>query len=92
MTHSHQQKRLQVISSHDSASLSSTSSILASSSFPDLKPLKRAVSFKALDPSKRICQYELPGGGVCRDDGCEDVHLSRGLDGVGVDGIEPSGT
>ncbi|KAG5652882.1 hypothetical protein H0H81_003245 [Sphagnurus paluster] len=30
-----------------------------------------------LDPLKRICQFEVPGGGVCRDEGCEDMHLSR---------------
>jgi hypothetical protein len=57
---------------------------------PDLKPLKRAASFTALDHSKQICQYELPGGGVCRDEGCLDVHLSRGLDGAGVDEAEPT--
>jgi hypothetical protein len=45
-----------------------------------------------LDPSKQICQYELPGGGICRDEGCQDVHLSRGLDGANVDDVEPSGT
>jgi hypothetical protein len=67
-------------------SLSSSSSVTSPSFLPDLKPLKKAASFKALDSSKQICQYELPGGGVCRDEGCQDVHLSRG------DDIEPSGT
>lgn len=68
-------------------SSSSTFPIVFPSCIPDLKPLKKAASFEALDPSKQICQYELPGGGVCRDEGCQDVHLSRGLDGV-----EPTGT
>lgn len=59
---------------------------------PNLKPFKLATTSRLLDPSKRICQYEVPGGGVCRDEGCEDVHLSRiaGHDGKG--GLEPSGT
>jgi len=63
-----------------------------SSSSPDLKPLRLIALSKRLDPSKRICQYEVPGGGVCRDDGCEDVHLSRleGASSVGT--VEPSGT
>ncbi|KAF7365120.1 MADS-box transcription factor [Mycena venus] len=44
----------------------------------------------ALDPVKRICQYEVPGGGVCRDAGCEDVHLNRvGREG-GAGVVEPS--
>ncbi|KAF5382755.1 hypothetical protein D9615_002893 [Tricholomella constricta] len=57
---------------------------------PDLKPLKLATASKMLDPSKRVCQFEVPGGGVCRDEGCEDMHLSRiaGQDGHG--GAEPS--
>jgi hypothetical protein len=25
----------------------------------------------------RICQYEVPGPGVCRDTGCGDMHLSQ---------------
>ncbi|KAK0464440.1 uncharacterized protein EV420DRAFT_1043216 [Desarmillaria tabescens] len=44
---------------------------------PDLRLLKTATATKLLDPSKRICQYEIPGGGVCRDAGCEDIHPSR---------------
>jgi len=27
------------------------------------------------DVGRRICQYEIPGGGWCRDEECEDVHL-----------------
>lgn len=79
---------------HDSFSVDSSASASSSlASIPDLQPLKRAASVKALDPSKRICQYELPGGGVCRDAGCEDVHLRRSdLNRTGVDGVEPTGT
>lgn len=59
---------------------------------PDLKPLKLATQIKLLDPFKRLCQYEVPGGGTCRDDGCEDVHLSR-LEGANQMGqVEPTGT
>jgi hypothetical protein len=80
-------------SSSSLPSFSSSSSLPSSVVFvPDLKPLRKAACFKALDPSKQICQYELPGGGVCRDEGCQEVHLSRRLDGASVDGIEPSGT
>ncbi|KAM6494386.1 hypothetical protein JOM56_010747 [Amanita muscaria] len=45
--------------------------------FLDLKLLKLAAATKRLDPLKRICQYEIPGGGTCRDGTCEDIHLSR---------------
>ncbi|KIM40855.1 hypothetical protein M413DRAFT_154722 [Hebeloma cylindrosporum] len=57
---------------------------------PDLKPLKLASLVKSLDPFKRLCHYEVPGGGTCRDDGCEDVHLSRGANQMGQ--LEPTGT
>lgn len=58
---------------------------------PDLKPLRLAALSKRLDPSKRLCQYEVPGGGTCRDSQCEDMHLSR-LEGINLLGeIEPSG-
>ncbi|RDB18050.1 hypothetical protein Hypma_000728 [Hypsizygus marmoreus] len=57
---------------------------------PNLKPLKLATASKLLDPSKRICQYEVPGGGVCRDVGCEDVHLSRIAGHGGSGGVQPS--
>lgn len=30
-----------------------------------------------LDPGKRVCQYEVPGPGECRDEGCVDIHLRR---------------
>ncbi|KAJ6559099.1 hypothetical protein DFH09DRAFT_1316862 [Mycena vulgaris] len=56
---------------------------------PSLKPLKLATC-SALDPAKRICQFEVPGGGVCRDAGCEDLHLNRvGREG-GAGVVEPS--
>jgi hypothetical protein len=51
--------------------------------FPDLKPLKRAVLHRTLagltarSVGLRVCQYEVPGGGVCRDSHCEELHLSR---------------
>ncbi|KAF8073739.1 hypothetical protein FPV67DRAFT_763477 [Lyophyllum atratum] len=57
---------------------------------PDLRQLKLATTSKLLDPSKRICQYEVPGGGVCRDEGCEDVHLSRIAGHGRGGGAEPS--
>ena len=53
----------------------------------DLQPLKVAVSSKFLsDPLRRVCQYEVPGGGECRDQDCEDIHLSR------LTAVEPTGT
>ena len=74
-----------------SSSLNSFSSYASTSYIvPDLTPLKKSSSFKALDPSKQICQYELPGGGVCRDAGCEDIHLSRVVD-VDSRNAEPTG-
>ncbi|KAL4080912.1 hypothetical protein J3A83DRAFT_95520 [Scleroderma citrinum] len=48
-----------------------------------LKPLKQAVLQRMLsqltahDPGLRVCQYEVPGGGVCRDQECDELHLSR---------------
>ena len=79
-------------------SLSSSSSVLAepSSSFlsasssrflPELnlKALRLAAIGKAFHPFKRLCRYEVPGGGACRDEGCDDVHLSSAA-------VEPSGT
>ncbi|KAF9450571.1 hypothetical protein P691DRAFT_458231 [Macrolepiota fuliginosa MF-IS2] len=57
---------------------------------PDLQPLKLATVMKYLDPSKRLCQYEVPGGGVCRDEGCDDVHLTRLPMGIDEEVAEPS--
>ncbi|KAI0632427.1 hypothetical protein C8Q77DRAFT_1125678 [Trametes polyzona] len=51
----------------------------------DLGPLKEMAVQKYLSSgSGRICQYEVPGGGECRDKNCEDVHLSR------ISLVEPS--
>lgn len=53
----------------------------------DLEPLKATVTNQWLsDPSRRVCQYEVPGGGECRDKDCEDIHLSR------MESVEPTGT
>jgi Putative zinc-finger domain len=43
----------------------------------DLAGLRMATLTRSLDPSKQICQFEIPGGGICRDASCEDLHLSR---------------
>jgi len=59
-----------VILTNDSRTLETDSRFL------DLKLLKLAAAMKRLDPLKRICQYEIPGGGTCRDGTCEDIHLS----------------
>lgn len=75
-------------SSHQSSHSSSSSSIPGFPpriALPDLKPLKYQTILKSMDPDKRICRYEVPGGGVCRDQQCEDVHLSRDMN------VEPSG-
>lgn len=55
--------------------LSLDSSRLFPSSFPSLKLLKLSTFAHTLDPLKRVCQYEIPGGGVCRDSGCNELHL-----------------
>lgn len=53
----------------------------------DFEALKTIVALKVLsDPSSRVCQYEVPGGGECRDKDCEDIHLSR------LSSVEPTGT
>ncbi|CAL1712720.1 unnamed protein product [Somion occarium] len=54
----------------------------------DLKPLKLAATRKWLqeNSSRCICQFEVPGGGECRDRTCEDIHPSK------MSTIEPSGT
>ncbi|THH01108.1 hypothetical protein EW145_g6976 [Phellinidium pouzarii] len=45
---------------------------------PDLRPLRVAVTLREMGNNlqRRVCQYELPGGGVCRDKTCADVHLN----------------
>ncbi|KAF5385621.1 hypothetical protein D9757_005551 [Collybiopsis confluens] len=50
---------------------------LAPSALPDLQPLRLATLACTVDPSRRICRYEIPGGGICRDAGCEDIHIGR---------------
>lgn len=55
----------------------------------DLKSLKIATAIRHLDPSKEVCPFEVPGGGVCSDAGCDFVHLRR--DEAGELLGEPSG-
>ncbi|KAH8104789.1 hypothetical protein BXZ70DRAFT_922389 [Cristinia sonorae] len=56
----------------------STFGFYISNTFIDLRPLKVAATVKWFsDPSIRICQYEVPGGGECRDSNCSDLHLSQ---------------
>jgi hypothetical protein len=78
------------LSSSPSMLAEPSSYFLSASSLPELnlEALKSAAIGKVLHPFKRICQYEVPGGGTCRDEGCDDVHLSR-LQG---ETVEPSGT
>ena len=76
------------ISSPSHSSSEVTSSPQLTLSGLDLGPLKLATASKMLDPMKRICRYEVPGGGVCRDAGCEDTHLG-GISGQRGEG--PSG-
>lgn len=57
----------------------------------DLKPLKLLASAKLFKSSGRICQFEIPGGGVCRDSKCTDIHLSRFADTDGKVEVKPSG-
>lgn len=58
---------------------------------PDLQPLREAAFSRRLDPSKRLCQYEVPGGGTCRDENCLDLHLSRLGEVNHLKSVEPSG-
>lgn len=70
---------------HPSPTLAASLSSASSSAVPDLKPLRLAVLGKQLDPSKQLCRYEC-GDGKCRDDKCEDLHLSR-LEGMIASGL-----
>jgi hypothetical protein len=79
-------------SSFECPSSSSLASAYPTFSIPNLKPLKLAAVSHMLDPSKPVCQYEIPGGGICRDVGCEDVHLNSITGYGGSSGVEPSGT
>ncbi|EGN98301.1 hypothetical protein SERLA73DRAFT_183234 [Serpula lacrymans var. lacrymans S7.3] len=73
----------QASSSSSTYSSSSSHISLPRVSLPDFQQLKQATlqlvlsQLTAGDTSRRVCQYEVPGGGVCRDQTCEDVHLSR---------------
>lgn len=43
----------------------------------DLRPLRVAIALReTTDTGRRICQYEIPGGGTCHDRTCADVHLA----------------
>lgn len=70
---------------HLLSSSSVTSSLSFSSSVPDLRPLRVAVMSREAgnDFGRRICQFEVPGGGVCHDKTCTDMHLGD---------LEPNGT
>lgn len=53
----------------------------------NLRSMKTAAVNRWLsDPSRRVCQYEVPGGGECRDPTCQDIHPSLAWT------VEPSGT
>ena len=45
-----------------------------------IRSLKMVTLFRNFDPGRRICQFEIPGGGVCRDDKCGDLHIERELE------------
>ncbi|CAK5284148.1 unnamed protein product [Mycena citricolor] len=81
--------RYPLLGGHSTLSLSNPSFSSSIPSVPNLLPLKQT-SHRTLDPGKRICQYELPGGGVCRDAECKDIHLSRIGREKGPDVLEPS--
>lgn len=48
---------------------------------PTIESLNTLEQLKVVDPSTRICKYEVPGGGLCHDSECKDLHLlsSMGL-------------
>ena len=64
-------------STGSSASVDSKDALVAGNL---LRSLKMVTLFKNLDPDRRICQFEIPGGGMCRDDKCEDLHIERELE------------
>jgi hypothetical protein len=72
----------------DQSSTESSSGSMSSSTpdWLDMKVLKTFIACKGFDTDRRICQYEVPGGGECRDAQCEDVHISR------ASVMEPGGT
>ncbi|KAI9510600.1 hypothetical protein F5148DRAFT_1178439 [Russula earlei] len=48
---------------------------------PDLKGLRTQAAARRMTANglenARICQFEVPGGGECRDRSCGDMHLSQ---------------
>ena len=64
--------------------VAATNETVSGGLLPSLKALKLATIAHRLDPSKRICQYEVPGGGVCRATDCDDAHIDWEV-------IEPGG-
>jgi hypothetical protein len=58
---------------------------------PDLESLKLATIMNNLDTSAQLCQYEVAGGGVCRDEGCTYVHVNRLLAEADGDGFDLGG-
>ncbi|GJE88385.1 hypothetical protein PsYK624_044680 [Phanerochaete sordida] len=66
---------LDIDSSAETAPHHSDLSVLSPVSLSSLKAA--AINRWLSDPSRRVCQYEVPGGGECRDPNCEDIHPSR---------------
>lgn len=58
---------------------------------PDLATLKIATVMNGLDASGQLCQYEIPGGGVCQDKGCTNVHIRRVIEEAEGDEFDMSG-
>ena len=59
-----------------------SNTLTSHSEVPDLGPLKMSVLSKLAGVDRFLCQYEVPGGGVCRDITCTDLHLGD---------VQPSG-
>lgn len=68
------QRSLPALGRSPSPSSSLSSSYYAQIQQLDLGPLRRARA-SLIDPQRQLCQYEIPGGGTCRDKTCQDVHL-----------------
>jgi len=62
-----------------STAMSSPQSTFAQIQQVDFAPLRQSLASSFADPQRRLCQYEIPGGGTCRDDACRDIH-TRDLD------------
>lgn len=80
----------QVISSHLQQAIASEptqgSAFYVANTLINFRPLRLATAAKWLsDPGARICQFEVPGGGECRDIHCSDIHLSK------LSRVEPDG-